>query len=162
MQSRHQEVERVEHRGAGDLHFLERVVLPRQRALVEVGRVLDRLDPEEPEREQDGEREADHGSATLIGAGEVDGERDREAGSDQHDRVHRARGEVQVAAALRERQGELEAIHGVAGKQTGEEEDLGGEEEPHPQPHRLVLPLQRGEVMREDSLGQAGSLMRHG
>ena len=66
-----------------------------------------------------------------------------------------------MPAALGERELELEAVHRVAAEEPAEEQDLGGEEEPHSQAHRLVLAGERGEVVAENPFRQAGNFMRH-
>ena len=124
--------------------------------------VFDGLDAEEAEREEDRQRQADGRGARVVGAREMDRHRDGEAGGDQHHRVQRAERDVQVPAALGEGELELKAIDRIPGEEPGEEQDLGGEEEPHPQLHRLVLAVERGEVVREDPFRQAGCFIRHG
>src|SRR5512146_243719 len=133
------EVEREEHGRAHGLQLLRRVEAPGQQALVIVVAPLPRLDAEEDhaEAERDEQRQRRRSPAAVVGM--VVAEGDGEAGGDQDQRVDGARRDAEVLARQREGGRVQEPVHGVRGEEAAEQQQLRREEEPHPEPRRVLL-----------------------
>jgi len=106
---------------------------PRIDAVGKLRLVFVALDPEKERAEQEREQHPGLGEADFIHPGGLEGEHDRDAGADEHERVEGADRLAQVHVVRLRPDGGTEPEHDVAAEQRGEEHDLRGEEEPHDQ-----------------------------
>ena len=113
---------------------------------------VDELVPGEREREEGGadERgdEVEVEPEPLVELGGADAHGDGEAGEEQDDRVQGAPPHVEVERAVGERLRVEHAVHRVGAEEAGEEEHLGGEEEPEAELAGVELLLAGAEVHR--------------
>ena len=85
----------------------------------------------------------------LAGLRGANGERHRQTAADEHGGVERAEHDVELAAGFGPRHRIPDAVQHVGEEEPAEEQHFGDEEQPHPQRGRLVLLLQRVEVVLE-------------
>ena len=107
------------------------------------------LDDQEDEPERHREKDPDHRRALLPGLRGSHRKCHGQTAADQHGGVKGAEHDVEFAAGLCPRNWIPDAVEHVGEEQPAEEQDFGDEEQPHPQRGRLVLLIQRVEVMLE-------------
>ncbi len=111
--------------------------------------VLEVLDDQEDEAKQHRQNQPDDGRALSSGLRRAHRQRHGQAAADQDDSIDGAERQIQLIAALGPRLWIPDAIEHVGEEQPAEEQHLGDEEDPHPERGRLMLLLQRVEVMLE-------------
>ena len=117
--------------------------------VLELFLVLEVLDDQEHEAERHREENPDDCRPLLAGLRGTNRERHRQAAADEHGGVERTEDDVQLAAGLGPRHRVPDAVEHVGEEESAEEQHFGDEEQPHPERCRLVLLLQRVEVMLE-------------
>src|SRR5579872_1215776 len=111
--------------------------------------VLDAFDAEENETEQHGGDEAEDEQRTAGGLCGPDRENDRETAADEDSGVGGTESHIDSFAGGGEVRKIPVAIDQVSAKESAEEHDFGGEEDPHAEAGGIALLLGIGEMMEE-------------